>query len=212
MSSCRKRENIVKISFRTGYRETSTRAFIGREGRFRFPFYPPSANKTRTSHERNLGSSLGFIKFQNSDPLCPVNFAILQVSPCKNRGKRVLVETRNFWNSTTPRWFLFSLSLSSSFVRLRTTYKKGGKKIVSTIPPKVFDKIFFSTRRMLGFPRRSKGIREKETGRRPVQVHPTDLNSYFSNHANVEIRILGGCLELFFSPGSRLIFLLSIFD
>lgn len=109
-------------------------------------------------------------------------------------------------------FFFFSLSLSSSFVRLRTTYKKGGKKIVSTILLKVFDKIFFSTRRMLGFPRRSKGIREKETGRRPVQVHPTDLNSYFSNHANVEIRILGGCLESFFSPGSRLIFLLSIFD
>lgn len=129
MSSCRKRENIVKISFRTGYRETSTRAFIGRERRFRFPFYPPSANKTRTSHERNLGSSLGFIKFQNSDPLCPVNFAILQVSPCKNRGKRVLVETRNFWNSTTPRWFLFSLSLSF-FLLCPFTYdlQKRGKK------------------------------------------------------------------------------------
>ena len=128
MSSCRKRENIVKISFRTGYRETSTRAFIGRERRFRFPFYPPSANKTRTSHERNLGSSLGFIKFQNSDPLCPVNFAILQVSPCKNRGKRVLVEFLKFNYASLVSFFSLSLPLSSSFVRLRTTYKKRGKK------------------------------------------------------------------------------------
>ena len=165
MSSCRKRENIVKISFRTGYRETSTRAFIGRERRFRFPFYPPSANKTRTSHERNLGSSLGFIKFQNSDPLCPVNFAILQVSPCKNRGKRVLVETRNFWNSTTPRWFLFSLSLSpflpplSVYVRLT---KKGEKKLFRLFRRKFSTKYFSRHGGCLASPVARKGFGRKK--------------------------------------------------
>lgn len=139
----------------------------------------------------------------------PPSFSLQKPGKTRTRGN---AEFLKFNYASLVSFFSLSLPLSSSFVRLRTTYKKGGKKIVSTILPKVFDKIFFSTRRMLGFPRRSKGIREKETGRRPVQVHPTDLNSYFSNHANVEIRILGGCLESFFSPGSRLIFLLSIFD
>lgn len=169
--------------YRTGDREISIRAFIRRKGRFRerFDFHslPPlrflPADKTR-SHEKNLGSSLGFIKFQNSDPLCSPWISrkeILSVSPAKTGAQCRRKRTRKHGifeiQLRLVDFSFLSLSLSFSFVRLRTTYKKKGKKkkkIVSTIPPKVFDKIFFSTRRMLGFPRRSKGILGRGVGQR----------------------------------------------
>lgn len=170
------------LKYRTGDREISIRAFIRRKGRFRerFDFHSlsplrfPPADKTR-SHEKNLGSSLVYKIPKFRSPLLPVNFP--ERDPlgfsCKNRGtvqEKTNSETRNFWNSTTPRWFLFSLSLPF-FLLCSFTYdlqkeRKKEKKIVSTIPPKVFDKIFFSTRRMLGFPRRSKGILGRGVGQR----------------------------------------------
>lgn len=121
MWSCWKWQNVLK--YRTGDREISIRAFIRRKGRFRerFDFHSlpplrfPPADKTR-SHEKNLGSSLVYKIPKFRSPLLPVNFP--ERDPlgfsCKNRGtvqEKTNSETRNFWNSTTPRWFLFSLSL-----------------------------------------------------------------------------------------------------
>lgn len=130
------------LKYRTGDREISIRAFIRRKGRFRerFDFHSlpplrfPPADKTR-SHEKNLGSSLGFIKFQNSDPLCSPWISrkeILSVSPAKTGAQCRRKRTRKHGifeiQLRLVDFSFLSLSLSFSFVRLRTTYKKKGKK------------------------------------------------------------------------------------
>lgn len=135
-----------------------------------------SLPRIRRGATRRILVALWFIKFQNSDPLCSPWISrkeILSVSPAKTGAQCRRKRTRKHGifeiQLRLVDFSFLSLSLSFSFVRLRTTYKKKGKKkkkIVSTIPPKVFDKIFFSTRRMLGFPRRSKGILGRGVGQR----------------------------------------------
>lgn len=98
-------------------------------------------------------------------------------------------------------FFSFFFSLSFSFVRLCTTYKKEKKNVVSTIPPKVFRAKYFSRHGLdawvsspvvwKGFSSRGQ-TRNGGTGRHSVQVHPTDLNSWpewvpLILHANVNI-------------------------
>lgn len=164
MSSCRKRENIVKISFRTGYRETSTRAFIGRERRFRFPFYPPSANKTRTSHERNLGSSLGFIKFQNSDPLCPFEFRDPPGFSLQKPGKtctRGNAEFLKFNYASLVSFFSLSPFLPPLSVYVRLT-KKGEKKLFRLFRRKFSTKYFSRHGGCLASPVARKGFGRKK--------------------------------------------------
>lgn len=106
----------------------------GKEGRFRqrFDFHSilPPANKTRTSHERNLGSSLGFIKFQNSDPLCPFEFRDPPGFSLQKPGKtctRGNAEFLKFNYASLVSFFSFSLSF---FLLCPFTYdlQKRGKK------------------------------------------------------------------------------------
>lgn len=137
----------------------------------------------------------------------PPGFSLQKPGKTCTRGN---AEFLKFNYASLVSFFSLSLFLPPLSVYVRLT-KKGEKKLFRLFRRKFSTKYFSRHGGCLASPVARKGF-EKETGRRPVQVHPTDLNSYFSNHANVEIRILGGCLELFFSPGSRLIFLLSIFD
>lgn len=137
----------------------------------------------------------------------PPGFSLQKPGKTRTRGN---AEFLKFNYASLVSFFSLSLFLPPLSVYVRLT-KKGEKKLFRLFRRKFSTKYFSRHGGCLASPVARKGF-EKETGRRPVQVHPTDLNSYFSNHANVEIRILGGCLESFFSPGSRLIFLLSIFD
>lgn len=137
----------------------------------------------------------------------PPGFSLQKPGKTCTRGN---AEFLKFNYASLVSFFSLSLFLPPLSVYVRLT-KKGEKKLFRLFRRKFSTKYFSRHGGCLASPVARKGF-EKETGRRPVQVHPTDLNSYFSNHANVEIRILGGCLESFFSPGSRLIFLLSIFD
>lgn len=212
------------LKYRTGDREISIRAFIRRKGRFRerFDFHSlpplrfPPADKTR-SHEKNLGSSLVYKIPKFRSPLLPVNFP--ERDPlgfsCKNRGtvqEKTNSETRNFWNSTTPRWFLFSLSLPF-FLLCTFTYdlqkeRKKEKKNCFDYSAKSFRQNIFLDTTDAWFPpsferdSRSRGRATKETVERvDVQVHPTDLNSwperFLCFSTPTWIHILRGCLELF---------------
>lgn len=106
--------------------------------------------------------------------------------PGHSAGENELVETEFLKFNYASLVSFFSLSLS--FVRLRTTYKKrkrGEKKLFRLFRQKFSTKYFSRHGGCLVSPVVRKGFSvvgfKKETsgtGRRPVQVHPTDLNSW----------------------------------